>query len=88
MINTIKTPINYIILDASEKSGSRISKCVLMSYQKNKGQNRNMKTPIYGTAQMAENDSKKHKFLLTRLRADRNQGMLAIIRSPNCLPAL
>jgi len=54
--------MNYIILDASEDSGNRISKCVLMSYQKNKGQNRNTKTPIYGTAQIAENDSKKHKF--------------------------
>ena len=61
MINTPKNADNYIILDAREESVNRISNCILMSSQKNKGQNRSTKTAIYGTAQMAANDSKNHK---------------------------
>jgi hypothetical protein len=49
------------MLDASEESGNRIGKYILMSLPKNKGQNRNTKTSVYGTAQMAAKDSKKHK---------------------------
>ena len=59
-----------------------------MSHKKSKGQNRNTKTGIYGTVQIAANDSKKHKLQLTRLSANRSQGILAIIQSPFCLPAL
>jgi hypothetical protein len=49
------------MLNVSEESGNRISKCILMSYQKSKGQNLNTKTAVYGTAQIAANDSNKHK---------------------------
>jgi hypothetical protein len=55
-----------------------------MFYQKNKGQNRNTKTAVYGTSQVAANESNKHK----RLRADRIQGTLDIIQSPIWLSAL
>jgi hypothetical protein len=47
--------------DASEEAENRISKCIFRFYQQNQDQNHNTKTAAYGTAQIAANDSKKHK---------------------------